>query len=350
MKKLPRGGPCSIDPQCSRSSSRPEPLEERPPPASRPGVVEAGARAGDGPRHHVPQVPTRPDHAPPPTAATPAPAPATPQTAAPKPAALGARTKVAVMEVAGVQGVAPGTATILTNIVVADVARTGLDTVSKGDITAIIGFEKQKQILGCAQDANCIAEIGGALGVEFMLTGQVGQIGSQYHLSLQLVETRKAKVAARASRFSEKNEDALVMATREAAAEVLVPALARNAAATGAKPQAAVATKAAPNRRPAWIALGTAGVLAVAGGVTGYVAKAKYDDLKAQEGTPGYGAKYAAEKGSIESTALAADIMFGGAIVAAGVGTWLWFRADKTVAVVPVVARGGAMLAVASTF
>jgi TolB-like protein len=254
------------------------------------------------------------------------------------------------MEVAGVQGVAPGTATILTNIVVADVARTGLDTVSKGDITAIIGFEKQKQILGCEQDANCIAEIGGALGVDFMLTGQVGQIGSQYHLSLQLVETRKAKVAGRASRFSEKNEDALVMATREATAEVLVPALARNAAATGAKPQASLATKAEPNRRPAWIAFGTAGLLAVAGGVTGYAAKTKYDDLKAQEGTPGYDAKYAAEKGSIESTALAADIMFGGAIVAAGVGTWLWFRADRAVAVVPVVARGGAMLAVASTF
>jgi hypothetical protein len=259
------------------------------------------------------------------------------------------------MDVAGVQGVAPGTATILTNIVVADVARTGLDTVSKGDITAIIGFEKQRQILGCAGDAGCVAEIGGALGVDFMLTGQVGQIGSQYHLSLQLVETKKARVAGRASRFSEMSEDALVKATREATAEVLAPAVARLAPGAGRAvlPVGSAPAPAAapgPSHRSAWIAYGIAGALLVGGGATGYVAKSRYDDLKAKQGTPGYAAAYASDRSSIRTTAVAADVMFGGAAVAAGVGTWLWLRGDRAVAVVPVVGPGSASVAFAAGF
>lgn len=274
--------------------------------------------------------------------------------AAPATAPGAGKVKVAVMEVAGVQGVSPGTATILTNIVTGDVARTGVETISNRDITAMIGFERQKQILGCSGDAACVAEIGGALGVDYMLTGQVGQIGSQYHLSLQLVETHRAKVAARSSRFAEMNEDALVRVTREATAEVLAPAVARLGA--GA-PRTPLASGAAPapaahgrSHRSAWIAYGIAGALLVGGGVTGYVAKSRYDDLQAKEGTPGYAAAYASDRSSIRTTALAADVMLGGAAVAAGVGTWLWLRGDRAVAVVPVVAPGGASVALAAAF
>jgi TolB-like protein len=285
---------------------------------------------------------------PPPPSLTPSPAAARPAAAKP-----GAKVKIAVMDVAGVQGVAPGTATVLTNIVVADVARSGLDTISKGDITAIIGFERQKQILGCSGDASCVAEIGGALGVDFMLTGQVGQIGSQYHVSLQLVDTGKAKVAARSSRFAEKSEDALVKATREATAEVLAPAILRlpGGAARVAVPALPPPVEAPRTHRSAWIAYGAAGALLVGGGITGYVAKSKYDDLKAKEGKPGYAAAYASDRSSIRTTAIAADVMLGGAVVAAGVGTWLWFRGDRpSVAVVPVVAPGGASVALAAAF
>ncbi len=236
-------------------------------------------------------------------------------------------------------------------------ARSGLDTISRSGIASIIGFEKQKQMLGCSADAGCIAELGGALGVDFMLTGQVGQIGSQFHIALQLVDTRKARVAARASRFSDKTEDALVRVAREATAEVMAPATARlspgSLAATppAVAPGTAVAAKAAPNRRPAWIAFGVGAALAVGGAATGYVAQTKYEDLKAKRGTAGYDAAYASEKGSIRTTAIAADVMYGGAIAAAGVGTWLWLRGDRTtVAVVPVVAPGAASLALVSQF
>jgi TolB-like protein len=296
------------------------------------GPTAAPARS-TGPAPAAAPTPT-PAPAAPPAPPPPAPAPA-------KPVPSVAKTKIAVMDVAGVQGVAPGTATILTNIVVADVARTGLDTVSKGDITAIIGFEKQRQILGCAGDAGCVAEIGGALGVDFMLTGQVGQIGSQYHLSLQLVETKKARVAGRP--------------TRVATGVCGPPGVARLAPGAGRAvlpvgPAPAPAAAPGPSHRSAWIAYGIAGALLVGGGATGYVAKTRYDDLKAKQGTAGYAAAYASDRSSIRTTALAADAMFGGAAVAAGVGTWLWLRGDRAVAVVPVVGPAGASVAFAAGF
>lgn len=306
--------------------------------------------------------PAKTTAAPPPakttTAPPPAPAaaaPVAPPAAAPARPATAAKVRVAVMDVTSLQGVPPGTAAILTNIVVGDVARAGFDTVSKSDIASIIGFEKQKQMLGCAEDASCIAELGGALGVDYMLTGQVGQIGSQLHLSLQLVETRKSRVAARVSRFSDPSEDALVKVTREATAEVLAPALARLPAAArpAPLPVAAAPAKAGPSRRPAWIAFGVGAALAAGGAVTGSLARSKYSDLEAKQGTPGYAAAYESERSSIRTTALAADVMFGGAVVAAGVGTWLWFRKPsepRQVTVVPVVAPGAAALAVAATF
>src|SRR5574337_444056 len=142
--------------------------------------------------------------------------------AAPAPGAVAApaRVKVAVMDVKSVQGVPQGTATILTDIVVSEVAKARVDVVSKGDIAAMIGFEKEKQILGCSDDSKCLAEIGGALGVDYMLTGQVGLIGSRYRSSLLLVDSKRAKVAARSARFCDRNEDALALAAQETVGEL----------------------------------------------------------------------------------------------------------------------------------
>jgi TolB-like protein len=310
--------------------------------------------------------------------------------AAPAAPLAAARVRVAVMDVRNVQGVAEGTATILTDIVVSDVARAGHDVVSRGDIAAMIGFERQKQVLGCGDETSCLAEIGGALGVEYMLTGQVGQIGSQYRISLLLVDARRVRVAARAAEFCEKNEDALVRAAQGTVAQLLlaIQAAARPAPAQAApakpspqpvplppppqaappKPQASAPPAAAPESatRPApapgaqpsgkdhtfaWIAFGTSGAMVVGGGLLGLAAKKKFDDLKKLEGQPGYSLAYADEqqKKSIQKLANGADLLVAGGIVAAGVGTWLWFREDR-IALGPAAAPGAVGLAAAGTF
>jgi TolB-like protein len=281
------------------------------------------------------------------------------------------KTKVAVMEVKNVQGVAEGTAMILTDIVVSEFARHGLDVVSKSDIAAIVGFEKQKALLGCSDDSSCLAEIGGALGVDFMLTGQVGQIGSRYRLSLILVDVKKGKVAARAADFCDKNEDALanaaqarvkeiIAAMQVASSERAAAAAARSApvaspsgaAATAPGPVPAVA--ATPEPEPArasgpWsrrkilgVSLtGGGGALLVGGVVFGLKAKAMDKDLAASTNDLGFYYDYPAKRDDVKRTALVADVLLGLGLATAGAGGYLWFTdRPPAVAVVPVVGDG----------
>jgi TolB-like protein len=290
-------------------------------------------------------------------------------------AALGAgpqRVKVAVMDVRNVQGVAEGTAAILSDIIVSEVAKAKFEVISRSDIAAMAGFEKEKQMLGCSDDSKCLAEIGGALGVDYMITGQVGQIGTRYRISLLLVDSKKARVAARSAQFCDRNEDALAAAAQATVAEILaaVPrpeAPAPQAAATLAAkpaapkpaaalppPAASVTAEAGPNRTGAWIAYGVSGGLVVIGAIAGLSAQAKYKDLEKQQGTPGYQALWDSKAPDIRKLARVADGCYVLGVVGVGVGTWLWLAASpaepRKIAVGPLVGEGRVGLAAAGRF
>ncbi|HEX9306471.1 MAG TPA: hypothetical protein VF894_03195 [Anaeromyxobacter sp.] len=312
------------------------------------------------------------------------------------------RVKIAVTDIRSVQGVAPGTATILSDIVVSEVARAGYDVVSQADITAMIGFEKQKKVLGCSEDSSCLAEIGGALGVDFMLTGQVGQIGTRNRVSLLVVDTKKARVVARSAQFSDQDEDALVRAAELAVKEILAgiraaqavaqapaatpppakvaplaatpppgkgtPPAAAAATGPGAKPTpslaavpppqypaaAQVSTSASPRwsaRRTAYVTMGGGGVLLLTGAVLGLSARSKYNALDAKQGQFGYYDSYQAEKGAIRTRARAADALMVTGAAVTGVGGWLWWRSGRTrVSVVPSAADGSVGLVASGSF
>ena len=291
------------------------------------------------------------------------------------------KAKVAVMDVKNVQGVAEGTSTILTEIVVSEIARYGMDVVSKADIAAIVGFEKEKTLLGCSDDSSCLAEIGGALGVDYMVTGQVGQIGSRYRLSLLLVDVRKGKVVGRAADFSDKNEDALVNVTTARVREIVAVIQAATAAAVVQRdakpapkpapappavltptptpaptPAEAAAVEPAPPDEPAtprtpWSRRKILGVSLTGGGgaflVTGLVfgvkAKRLDSDLAGATNDLGYYYDYPAKRDDVKRTALIADVFYGLGIAAAGAGGFLWWTdRPAAVAVVPVVGDGQA--------
>jgi TolB-like protein len=274
----------------------------------------------------------------PPAAAATSTAPARPATA---------RKKIAVMDLKAIQGVAAGSVEILGSVVAADLARQGMDVVSKSDIQAMLGFQKERQLLGCTEDASCIADIGGSLGVDYVLTGQVGQIGTQYNLSLLVVDSRKAKVVTRLSSFCEANEDALVKAARASTGTIVVAILGGTAAQGGQK--ASVPFTRSP--RTAWAAWGTSAALLAGGAIVGVAAKGKYDDLAAQRSAPNYIDIYAREKGSIRTLNLAADALFASGAIVAGLGTWVWFRQEKApITVAPVISGDGLGLQLAGSF
>jgi TolB-like protein len=138
--------------------------------------------------------------------------------------------KVAVWSIQAAQGVSPGAAQILEDVVATELARGGrFQVIGRADLVAVLGYERQRQALGCAE-SSCLAELGGAVGADLVLSGQAGQLGNQLRLSLILVDARKGVAVARAARFTAPSEDALA-----AAVPGLVAELAGAAPAPGAK-------------------------------------------------------------------------------------------------------------------
>ncbi len=283
------------------------------------------------------------------------------------------RQKAAVLDVRAVQGVSPGTAAILTAIVV-DGASKGFDVISQADVSAMIGFEKQRQMLGCAEDTGCLAEIGGALGVDYVLSGQVGQIGSRYHLSLQLLDSRKAKVVSRAARFSERDDDALAAAAQATVAELVAGASGRAAGSPpplppgagepfarpdlSVSPAAPSASVTAQTRRPfwstrtaAWVTMGAGAALAAGGVLFGLQARAARSALEDGWKRADYPSFYDRKSSEAKRDALMANVLYGAGAVTTGVGVWLLVRnAPGKFDVGPAVAGGSPGLAAAGTF
>ncbi|MCK6551571.1 PEGA domain-containing protein [Myxococcota bacterium] len=61
-------------------------------------------------------------------------------------------------------------------------------------------LEETKQLCTGEADAACMAEIGGALGVDFLVYGEVAKIADTYSLSLVLLDIRKAEAANRVNK------------------------------------------------------------------------------------------------------------------------------------------------------
>lgn len=86
------------------------------------------------------------------------------------------------------------------------------------EINAMLGMEKLKDSLGCT-DTSCLADIGGSLGADLVLTGSVGQLGELFTVSLSLVNIQKAETEGR-GQSQANNLSQLPKAAREAVAQL----------------------------------------------------------------------------------------------------------------------------------
>jgi hypothetical protein len=88
----------------------------------------------------------------------------------------------------------------LTDVLATTVDEAGwFRVVSSRDVTAVLALERQKELLGCTADQACIAELAGALGVEYVLSASVGKVGEAYVVSGRMVEAKRGAGVARAS-------------------------------------------------------------------------------------------------------------------------------------------------------
>jgi len=104
----------------------------------------------------------------------------------------------------------------VTGVLAAEAARLGYEVISSDDIAALLSMERRRQLVGC-EDASCLAEIGGALGVPLMVNGSLGRVGGTYSLALTLIDTAKAAVRGR-FQGGAGSEEAVVATARRGAA------------------------------------------------------------------------------------------------------------------------------------
>ncbi len=113
---------------------------------------------------------------------------------------------VAVMPLRA-NGMDTKTASVLDDLLVVAVDSTGaLSVISTADINAMLTREKIRDAMGC-DDVECAAEIGGALGVKYLLTGSVAKLGSKVIVTLHLLDTDSQSSAARSKASVNDDED-----------------------------------------------------------------------------------------------------------------------------------------------
>jgi hypothetical protein len=166
---------------------------------------------------------------------------------------------VVVLDVHASNGIKPELSTLLTDILLVRIRKKGVfkQVLGMADVSNLLALDQQKTLLGCA-DEECLAQVGGALGVPYFLRSQVGLLGKAYVLTLHLVSAEEAKVVSR-SLAQAIDEGALMGAIGSALDELLKDF-------TGGAPS--VVAKAAKGAR-SWKALAGYGLAAVGLGLYG---------------------------------------------------------------------------------
>jgi TolB-like protein len=182
--------------------------------------------------------------------------------------------RLVVLDLQRVGAATDAEATLLTDAVVEWVSKAGVfQVVSQRDIQTLLGVERQKQLVGCGEDAtNCMAELSGALNARFVLSGQVNRLGGTVQLTLQTLDTQKSQPVGRSLKAAKSAEDL----------RAIVPWAV--AEATGTPPPKP------PSRTWPTVMMVAGGVALLGGGVIGFVALTQESSVSRElkSATPGH--------------------------------------------------------------
>jgi hypothetical protein len=184
--------------------------------------------------------------------------------------------------------------------------------IGSSDVEAMISAEQQKQALGCDDDG-CLAELGGALGVPYLLTGSLGTLGGRFMLNIKLLAVDEAKVVGRVTQMLD-DERALGDGLKPALDALLADAFAEPPAAA----PSAVAQGTKPWGRARWAAVGL-GV--VGAGLSAY----SYSHVDQAQGAYNAAPSDSTSSQLIAAAELGNALLIGGLVsVGAGAGLWVW--------------------------
>ncbi|MFZ5445579.1 MAG: hypothetical protein ACOZQL_36645 [Myxococcota bacterium] len=203
------------------------------------------------------------------------------------------------------------------------------------DVASIIGVERQRQLLGCADAASeCLAELAGALGAEGIITGEIAQVGKLLQLTLKILSPKTGQPMFASIKRLKGEEEVLEEIDRVAleAAKQLHAQLRPPKPVVAPRPEPVeppkpaepvVVSSPAPTPRPSlapWVLVGVGAAALVGGGVSQGLAAADFAAL--QQAAPGADNLRALRDGGELKQAIGLTALgVGGALVVGGV---LW--------------------------
>jgi hypothetical protein len=119
--------------------------------------------------------------------------------------------KVAALEL-GLNGLDPKLSGPLTDQLVKPFAP--VRVVTPRDVAALLGLERQKELMGCTTSGECMAELGNALGVQGVLRGDIVKIGTVININARVIDPLGGKPLAQASEQIVKDEQLFDALTR----------------------------------------------------------------------------------------------------------------------------------------
>jgi hypothetical protein len=132
--------------------------------------------------------------------------------------------RLAVLDFALAGSAHPDLARLLAEAAAAGAAAATSDhqVLSQGEVAALLGLEKTRQMLGCSDDQGCMADLAGALDSDRLLAGSLTILERSALLTVRLLDVKKSRTLARANAtLLDASERELVDAARRLAHEAL---------------------------------------------------------------------------------------------------------------------------------
>lgn len=278
-------------------------------------------------------------------AAAPAPAPSPTSVSKPKPepaAGADAPIKLAAPQLSTLNLDARA-GTFFNEHVAAALTAQGFRVTTAKEIEELVGLERRRQLVGCDENSACLSELANALGVDAIISGEIGQFGGTFQLLLKVNSALDGRQLA--SYGARVNGEEAVLDEIAKGARAMAPQI---AAAFGRTLHPVVAERAATARDFAWLpALGGA-LAAGAGGFCIYQAGVRYQQLENPTAvmTVAQGDAIRKEGSTFQGAGLLAMGVGGAALIAAG-GMFLFGGGDARPAATAVVLPGGFAIGVA---
>jgi len=120
--------------------------------------------------------------------------------------------QIVVLPVVVTAGIAPDKGPLLDGILINEVSKRAPEKIKllgSKDVSALLGHEQQKQMLGC-DDQSCLVEIGNALGASHLLSLTMGRIGQKFIINTTLLDVASTDAVFRDTVYLGETEEELL--------------------------------------------------------------------------------------------------------------------------------------------